>query len=155
MGMPELINKSAVGMGPVLGLLAGRLAVRGGAQVGVKVLTRNASKRVASASVAKVSGKMLQSAGTSSLGLSCGAVAPVCAPVLFVATWLGTDFLINEFDESINRSQMRDDLLAALQEEKQRISEHYKQVYGAGVSQLLAELSVHQDQRFQILRDGI
>lgn len=155
LGMPELINKSAVGVGPVLGLLAGRLAVRGGAQVGVKVLTRNASKRVASASVAKVSGKMLQSAGTSSLGLSCGAVAPVCAPVLFVATWLGTDFLINEFDESINRSQMRDDLLAALQEEKQRISEHYKQVYGAGVSQLLAELSVHQDQRFQILRDGI
>lgn len=50
---------------------------------------------------------------------------------------------------------MRDDLLAALQEEKQRISEHYKQVYGAGVSQLLAELSVYQDQRFQILRDGI
>lgn len=155
LGMPELINKSAVGVGPVLGLLAGRLAVRGGAQVGVKVLTRNASKRVASASVAKVSGKMLQSAGTSSLGLSCGAVAPVCAPVLFVATWLGTDFLINEFDESINRSQMRDDLLAALQEEKQRISDHYKQVYGADVSQLLAELSVHQDQRFQILRDGI
>ena len=155
LSMPELINKSAVGVGPVLGLLAGRLAVRSGAQVGAKVLTRNASKRVASASVAKVSGKMLQSAGTSSLGLSCGALAPVCAPALFVATWLGTDFLINEIDESINRSQMREDLLAALQEEKQRISEHYKQVYGSGVSQLIAELSVHQDQRFRILRDGI
>jgi hypothetical protein len=155
LGMPELISKSAVGVGPVLGLLAGRLAVRGGAQVGAKVLTRHASKRVASASVAKVSGKMLQSAGTSSLGLSCGALAPVCAPVLFVVTWLGADFLINEFDESINRSQMREDLLAALQEEKQRISAHYKQVYGSGVSHLVAELSVHQDQRFRILRDGI
>lgn len=155
LSMQELINKSAVGVGPVLGLLAGRLAVRSGAQVGAKVLTRNASKRVASASVAKVSGKMLQSAGTSSLGLSCGALAPVCAPALFVATWLGTDFLINEIDESINRSQMREDLLAALQEEKQRISEHYKQVYGSGVSQLIAELSVHHDQRFRILRDGI
>lgn len=155
LSMPELINKSAVGVGPVLGLLAGRLAVRGGAQVGAKVLTRNASKRVASASVAKVSGKIAQSASTGSLGLSCGALAPVCAPVLFVATWLGTDFLINKFDESINRSQMRDDLLAALQEEKQRISTHYKHVYGSGVSQLIAELSVHQDQRFRILRDGI
>jgi hypothetical protein len=155
LGMPELISKSAVGVGPVLGLLAGRLAVRGGAQVGAKVLTRHASKRVASASVAKVSGKMLQSAGTSSLGLSCGALAPVCAPVLFVVTWLGADFLINEFDESINRSQMREDLLATLQEEKQRISAHYKQVYGSGVSQLVEELSVHQDQRFRILRDGI
>lgn len=155
LGMPELINKSAVGVGPVLGLLAGRLAVRGGAQVGAKVLTRNASKRVASASVAKVSGKMVQSAGVGSLGLSCGVLAPVCAPALFVTTWLGTDFLLNKFDESINRSQMRDDLLAALQEEKQRISAHYKQVYGSGVTQLIADLSVHQDQRFQILRDGI
>jgi hypothetical protein len=155
LGMPELINKSAVGVGPVLGLLAGRLAVRGGAQVGAKVLTRNASKRVASASVAKVSGKMVQSAGVGSLGLSCGVLAPVCAPALFVTTWLGTDFLLNKFDESINRSQMRADLLAALQEEKQRISAHYKQVYGSGVTQLIADLSVHQDQRFQILRDGI
>jgi hypothetical protein len=155
LGMPELINKSAVGVGPVLGLLAGRLAVRGGAQVGAKVLTRNASKRAASASVAKVSGKMVQSASTGSLGLSCGVMAPVCAPVLFVATWFGTDFLINKFDESINRSQMREDMLAALQEEKQRISAHYKEVYGSGVSQLIAELSVHQDQRFRILRDGI
>lgn len=155
LSMPELINKSAVGVGPVLGLLAGRLAVRGGAQVGAKVLTRNASKRVASASVAKVSGKIAQSASTGSLGLSCGAMAPVCAPMLFVATWLGTDFLINEIDESINRSQMREDLLAALQEEKQRISAHYKHVSGSGVSQLIAELSIHQDQRFRILRDGI
>lgn len=155
LSMPELLNKSAVGVGPVLGLLAGRLAIRGGAQVGATVLTRNASKRVASASVARVSGKMVQSAGAGSLGLTCGVMAPVCAPVLFVATWVGTDFLINKFDESINRSQMRDDLLAALQEEKHRISAHYKEVYGSGMSLLIAELSTHQDQRFRILRDGI
>jgi hypothetical protein len=155
LAMPELINKSAVGVGPVVGLLATRLAAQGGARVGSKVLTRNASKRIVSASAAKVSTKVAQSSGAGSLGISCGALAPVCVPVLFVATWLGTDFLINKFDEANNRPQMREDLLAALDAEKQQMRAQYLHVFDAGITQLLAELQVHSDQRFNILRDGI
>lgn len=153
--MPELVNKSAVGVGPLVGLLVSRFAVQGGARVGSKVLTRSASKRIISASAAKVSAKVAESSGLAGLGVGCGVMAPVCVPVLFVATWLGTDLLINKFDEAINRPQMKADLMAALHEEKQRLQAEYKDLFASAASQLLAEVHNHQDQRFRILRDGI
>lgn len=155
MATPDLVNKSAVGVGPVVGLVAARIAARSSARVGANVLTRNATKRAVSAGAAKVASKTVQSSGASGLGLTCGPLAPVCVPALFVATWIGTDLLINEIDESINRADMRAELLAALDAEKQRLRDEYQAVLNAGAAQLMADVSIYREQRFRILEQGI
>jgi hypothetical protein len=152
--MPELVYKSAVGVGPVAGLVVAGIAARGGARVGANVLTRNAGKRAVSAGAAKVITKTAQSSGMGGLGLTCGPLAPVCVPALFVATWLSTDLLINEIDESVNRSALRRDMLAALEMEKLRIKAEYTAIFARGMSELQAVLEAYQVQRFEILRDG-
>ncbi|MBU2098675.1 MAG: hypothetical protein KKD00_07920 [Gammaproteobacteria bacterium] len=151
----DLVHKSAVGVGPVAGLVAARIAARGGARVGANVLTRHATKRMVSAGAARVASKSAQSSGASGLGLTCGPLAPVCVPALFVATWIGTDLLINEIDESVNRAALRADLLAALDAEKQRLRTSYQDVLTAGVTQLMADVSDYREQRFRILEQGI
>lgn len=155
MPMPDLVHKSAVGVGPVAGLVVAGIAARGSARVGANVLTRNATKRAVSAGAAKVATKTAQSSGMSSLGLGCGPLAPVCMPALFIATWLGTDLLINEIDESINRTALRAEMLAALEAEKLRLKSEYQFVLAAGTNQLMADISSYREQRFRILDQGI
>ncbi|MDO9518845.1 MAG: hypothetical protein Q7L19_01360 [Pseudohongiella sp.] len=153
--LPDLVHKSAVGVGPVAGLVVAGIAARGSARVGANVLSRNATKRAVSATAARVAAKTTQSAAGSGVGLTCGPLAPVCIPALFVATWLGADLLINEIDDSLNRSAMRADMLAAMETEKLRIKAEYKTVFEAGMSRLLVDLDAHKQQRFEILRDGV
>lgn len=155
MSTPDLVHKSAVGAGPVAGLVVAGIAARGSARVGANVLARNATKRAVSAGAAKVASKTVQSSGMSSIGLGCGPLAPVCVPALFVATWLGTDLLINEIDESLNRTALRGEMLAALQAEKLRLKSEYQAVLEVGAAQLLADISHYRDQRFKILDQGI
>ncbi|MDP1930496.1 MAG: hypothetical protein Q8L60_03455 [Gammaproteobacteria bacterium] len=151
LSMPDLVHKSAVGIGPVAGLIATRVAARGGA----KVLSGNATKRAVNATAAKVAAKATQSAAASGLGLGCGPFAGACMPLLFAATWLGTDLMVNEIDETLNRETLREELLAALEVEKLRIKAEYNTIFETGMSQLLVDFDAHKEQRFQILRDGL
>jgi hypothetical protein len=155
LSLPDLLNKSAVGVGPVAGLVVAGIAARGSARVGAGVMSRSATKRAVSATAAKVATKTTQSAAGSSFGLSCGPLAPVCAPALFVVTWVATDLLINEVDEYLNREELRQEMLAALETEKLRIKAEYKAIFEAGMSQLLVDLNNHKQQRFEVLRDGV
>lgn len=155
LAMPDLVHKSAVGTGPVAGLVVAGIAARGSARVGANVLTRNATKRAVSAGAAKVAAKTAQSSGMSGLGLGCGPLAPVCMPALFIGTWIGADLLINEIDESINRPTLRAEMLLALEAEKQRLKFEYQAVLEWGASQLMADIASYRDQRFRILDQGI
>ena len=151
--LPELINRSAVGAGPVAALVATRIATRSSVRLGANVMSRNAAKRAVSASAARVAAKTVPSTGAGGLGLSCGPLAPVCVPALFATVWLSTDVVINGIDEAVNRDVMRADLLAALQTEKQRIITSYQDILGTGAAQLIANADAYR--AFRILEQGI
>lgn len=151
----EIDQKSLVGLGPVSGFVAARLAARSGVYAGSALVGRQATRRMISATSARVASRTAQSATVSSAGGLCGPAAVVCIPALFAATWLATDVALNELDEALNRDQLRRELLAALDEEKQRIKQQYQDTFLLFANQLSQSLDDYHAQRFRIIDQGI
>lgn len=147
----ELVNKSAVGVGPAVAWMVTNVATRGGVRLGANVMSRNLTKRAVSATATRVAARTAQASSAGGAGLYCGPLAPICTPALFVSVWLATDMGINKIDEILNREQLRGEMLAALAAEKQRIRAEYQQLLEGAAEQLMASFTDYQDERFRIL----
>jgi len=150
-----LDQKSLVGLGPITGALAARIAARSSVHAGSALVGRQATKRMISATSARVASHTAQSATAGAAGGFCGPLAPVCVPALFAATWLATDLALNELDEALNRDQLKAELLAALDAEKQRLLQQYQDAFLLFSEQLMLELDADQEQLFRIIEQGI
>jgi len=148
--LSDYMNKSLVGAGSGAGVLAARASMR----VGSRVVSRTATKRVISGGFARLTGRLAGSAAAGSTGTLCGPLVFVCAPVLAAATWVGTDLLINEVDESLNREQMRADMMAVLAEDRAAVRAELKDAYARAAQQMFADIETYQQRRFNINRDA-
>src|SRR5690606_30451206 len=79
----DIEQKSLVGLGSVTGFVAARMATRGGVHAGSALVGRQATRRMISATSARVASRSAQSATVSSAGGLCGPAAVVCIPALF------------------------------------------------------------------------
>lgn len=150
LALSDYMNKSLVGAGSGAGVLAARASMR----MGSRVVSRTATKRVISGGFARLTGRLASSAAAGSTGTLCGPLVFVCAPILAAATWVGTDLLINEVDESLNREQMRADMMAVLAEDKAAVRADLKDAYARAAQQMFADIEDYQQRRFNINRDA-
>ncbi|MEX2335066.1 MAG: hypothetical protein WD600_12465, partial [Pseudohongiella sp.] len=150
LALDEYMSKSLVGAGSGAGVLAARASMR----MGSRVVSRTATKRVISSGFARLTGRLASSAAAGSAGTLCGPLVIICAPALAAATWVGTDLLINEVDESLNRAQMRTDMMAVLAEDKAALKTALKEAYTSAAQQTFADIEAYQQRRFNINRDA-
>lgn len=144
--IPQLVHKSAVGAGAAPGLmLASRALLPGRA-----IATRSGVRRMFSALFARLSTRAATSSAAAGAGTICG---PGCMLILGGATWIGTDLLINYGDEKLNRSDMREELLAALAQQKEEFSAQLKYEAATVVGQVFNDLEREQNQRFNLYRE--
>lgn len=155
LALVELNQKSLVGLGPVSGMLAARLAARSSVHIGSVLVGRQATQRVISANAARVASRTAQSATVSSAGGFCGPASVVCIPALFALTWMATDVTINKLDEMLNRDELKQELLDAMDAEKQRLQQQYQDAFLMFAEQLDQVLDGQDAQRFRIFEDGI
>lgn len=149
----EFMNKSPVGAGS--GAAAGVMAVRGGIRVGSNVVGKVGAKRVIAAVGARLAARAPAITGAAAVGGLCGPAAIVCGPVFAGATWVATDLAINQIDETLNRQTMKDDILAAISEEKEHLKEAYMKVYQQALSEVVEEMKESRSRMFNPWRDGI
>lgn len=150
LALGDYMNKSLVGAGSGAGIIAARASMR----MGSRVVSRTATKRAISSGFARLTGRLATSAAAGGTGALCGPLVFICAPVLAAATWVGTDLLINEVDESLNREQMRADMMAVLAEDEAAIKASLKAAYAGAARQMFADLEAYQQRRFNINRDA-
>jgi len=150
LALQEHLNKSLVGAGSGAGILAARASMR----MGSRVVSRSATKRVISGGFARLTGRAATSAAAGGVGTLCGPLVILCAPMLAAATWVGTDLLINEVDESLNREQMRADMMAVLANDETAMKTALKDAYARAAQQVFADLEAMQQRRFNINRDA-
>ena len=150
LALGDYMNKSLVGAGSGAGILAARASMR----MGSRVVSRTATKRVVSGGFARLTGRLASTAAASSTGALCGPLVFICAPALAAATWVGTDLLINEVDESLNREQMKADMIAVLAEDQAAVRRQLKDAYARAAQQMFADIEVYQQRRFNINRDA-
>lgn len=151
LSLNEYMSKSPVGAGSGAGILAARASMR----VGSRVVSRTASRRVVSGAFARLTGRAASSAAAGSTGVLCGPFVWVCAPALAAGAWVMTDLAINEIDQAINREDMRQDMLAVLEDERQQLRQQLMHHYEGTLTHVAGEIERYQDQRFNILRDGV
>lgn len=151
LSLNEYMSKSPVGAGSGAGILAARASMR----VGSRVVSRTASRRVVSSAFARLTGRAATSAAAGSTGVLCGPLFWVCAPALAAGAWVATDLAINEIDQAMNREDMRQDMLAVLNDEREQLRQQLVDHYALALTQVADEIERYQDQRFNILRDGV
>lgn len=150
LALGDYMNKSLVGAGSGAGVLAARASMR----MGSRVVSRTATRRVVSGGFARLTGRLATSAAAGSSGAMCGPLVFICAPALAAITWVGTDLLINEVDESLNRAQMRADMMAVLAEDQAVVRSQLKDAFALAAQQLSADIETYQQRRFNINRDA-
>lgn len=84
-------------------------------------------------------------------GALCGPLVVLCAPAIFV----GTDYALIKAVELRNREAMREQLLTALHDERQRIEQSLTEQTRFVVHETNQQIRQRQDQQFNILRDGL
>jgi hypothetical protein len=151
LSLNDYMSKSPVGAGSGAGILAARASMR----VGSRVVGRTASRRVVSSAFARLTGRAASSAAAGSTGVLCGPFVWICAPALAAGAWVMTDLAINEIDQAMNREDMRQDMLAVLADERQQLRQQLTDHYAATLTRVAGEIERYQDQRFNILRDGV
>jgi hypothetical protein len=142
------MHKSLVGFGAVGGILATRL----GARVGARVMGREAVRRMFAAIAARFGARAAAATQAGQAGALCGPWAPLCAVGIGAAAWVGTDVVLNEIDEALNREEMRAEMLAALEAQRAELETALRAQYLAAASDMFQSFADYQQQVFNPYR---
>ena len=142
------MHKSLVGFGAVGGILATRL----GARVGARVMGREAVRRMFTAITARLGARAATATQAGQAGALCGPWAPLCAVGIGAAAWVGTDLVLNEIDEVLNRDEMRAEMLAALAAQRADLEAALRAQYLAAASDMFHAFADYQEQVFNPYR---
>jgi hypothetical protein len=142
------MHKSLVGFGAVGGILATRL----GARVGARGMGREAVRRMFAAIAARFGARAAAATQAGQAGALCGPWAPLCAVGIGAAAWVGTDVVLNEIDEALNRDEMRAEMLAALAVQRAELEAALRAQYLAAASDMFHAFADYQEQVFNPYR---
>jgi hypothetical protein len=140
------MEKSLVGAGAGAGIIAARL----GSRVGSKVVGRTAVRRMLAGVATRLGARLATVSQAGSGGALCGPMAPLCVPVIAVTAWLAVDVAINAADEALNRDDMRREMLAVLEAEREAMKAELSGQYTELAARVFNELEDYQAERFRV-----
>ena len=155
-GLPDLsdlsiyMEKSLVGAGSGAAILSARI----GTSTGARIVGRQAISRFLTALGGKLVARAPYVLASAWIGKLCGPGVIVCAPALAITAWVVTDILINMGDEALNRDRMREEMLAALQEDRESVEAALVDTYHALSALIFSDIERFQGEVFNPLRDG-
>jgi hypothetical protein len=148
--LSDYMEKSLVGAGSGAGVLAARMS----SSVGSRVVMRTAVRRMLAAVSARLMSRATAATTAGTAGAFCGPFAWICVPALAGLTWIGTDWVINEIDDAMNRDQMRAEMLAVIEVEKGALKAALRSSYEELAVTVFQDIESYQAQRFNVYRDG-
>jgi hypothetical protein len=107
--------------------LAARVIPKLTAKFLAKVGTKLAAK-VTAKTAAKTAGKVAAAEAGAAGGVLCGPFVWICSPVLATAAWFATDAVVIKADEMLTRESFRQEIVAAIDEEKAGVKKALKEV---------------------------
>jgi len=128
------------------------------AKVVASKVALKATSKIAIKSSAKVATKGA-SAGTAALGGTlCGPAVVICSPLLATAAWFGSDKLLLEADEYLNRDAFKKEIIASIDHQKEVLKADYKRIYIKSLHKLSKEMKedyrkqpIHKKVRVKII----
>ncbi|WP_207476847.1 hypothetical protein [Arenibaculum pallidiluteum] len=139
------------GGGVAAKVLSARVAARRGAQAALGVASRTAGR-----AAARTGGSALMSAaGAAAACAPGGPAAMLCGLLAGAAAWLGTDMAFIEIDEALHRAAMREELLAALHDQRQALAEALRLRHLAALDRMAQEIDLRVERVFLPVRDAL
>lgn len=93
-----------------------------------KIALKSASKAMAKGA-GKIAAKSASSASAAASGTICGPLFWICSPVAATIAWFGTDKIIIEADEYLNRDKFKKELTDLIDKKKEQIKARLKDQY--------------------------
>ncbi|WP_418179385.1 hypothetical protein ACNSOO_00720 [Aliarcobacter lanthieri] len=91
-------------------------------------ITSKISAKIALKSAGKTAAKLTTSTTAASGGIACGFAAPICGIAFGTIAWFGTDAIVINVDEYINKEDFKEEIIEALNEAKLELKEQYKPI---------------------------
>ena len=156
----NLRASTAVASGVGAGIVAGKvLAKKTAAAVVGKVAAKKSfytGAAIVSKTLAKKGSSTALSAGLgATLCAPAGPVAILCGVAAGLATWLAVDKALIELDETLNREEMRTDILETLEEQQEILRTQLRQKHYTHVDQLAARMNDALQRTFIPYNDGM
>ncbi|MCC5854918.1 MAG: hypothetical protein JJU10_04445 [Idiomarina sp.] len=139
-------EKSAVGAGPVVGLVAARFA----SGMGARAMGSTAMRRTFAALLSRAGARAATVGASGGATFVCG---PLCTVAVGTLGWIATDIVISRTDDALNRERMRAEILATIEEDKEALIEEVSAQYARAAHLLFLEIDALEQERFNIRRD--
>lgn len=127
--------------------VVGKVAAKKSFYTGAAVVSKALAKKGTSAAVSAGLG--------ATLCAPAGPVAILCGVTAGVATWLAVDKALVELDETLNREEMRADILETLDEQQAVLRAQLKQRHYTRIDRLAARMNDAVQRTFIPYRDGM
>ena len=128
-------------------VVVGKVAAKKSFHTGAAVVSKTLAKKGASTALSAGLGTMLCA--------PAGPAAILCGVAAGLATWLAVDKALIEVDESLNREEMRADILEVLTEQQALLNEQLKQEHYMRVDRFAASLNDAIRKTFIPYNDGM
>ena len=134
----DILHKLNIDIEEKISFQGNKVAALLGVGVGYKVIVGSLGKKIASSLGSKLAAKgavkagaKLGAAGTgAAAGALCGPGVIICAPVLAVVAWFGTDAALIAGDEYLHRDEFKNEITRSIDAQKSALKQQYKEIYG-------------------------
>ncbi|MCK9472663.1 hypothetical protein [Sulfurimonas sp.] len=121
------------------------------AAVASKLVAKKATQKAALKGGSKFAVKLAASGAAATTGLACGPFALVCGAVAGVVVWVGTDFVLVEADEKLNREKTYNDIKASIDDTKYLLKEDLKNQYKTILQTITDEVQIGTNRKIKEL----
>ena len=160
LGRDGMRASASAGGGALLAVASSKLLAKKTAAAVVGKVAAKKSFTTAAALIGKGAAKkggsvLLSAAGAAALCAPGGPLAVVCGVAVGAATWLAIDKALVEVDEAVFREQMRDDILAVLEEQRGELASSLKEQHYATIDAMAVVSQRAAERLFIPARDGL
>ncbi|MEA3491856.1 MAG: hypothetical protein U9R27_08160 [Campylobacterota bacterium] len=140
----DILNRLKVDIAERVSLQTNKIVTLLGVGVGYKMVAGILSTKIAAKLSSKLAIKGAVKAGSKAAGAGAGAAAGllcgpgviICAPLLALGAWFGTDAILVTGDEYLHRDEFKSEIIVAIDGQKQALKEHYYEIYIPAFTQL-------------------
>ena len=144
----EILNTLKTEIEEKISFQGNKIAAFLGVGAGYKVIVGSLGKKMASSLGSKLAvkgavkaGTKLGAAGTgAAAGTLCGPGVVICAPVLAVVAWFGTDAALIAGDEYLHRDTFKNEIIQSIDAQKSTLKQQYKEIYTQAFNKVSSQI---------------
>ncbi len=133
----DILNRLKADIADSVSLQTSKIATLLGVGVGYKMivgimstkLAAKLSSKLAIKGAVKAGSKVAGAGAGAAAGLLCGPGVIICAPILALGAWFGTDAILVTGDEYLHRDEFKREIVTAIDRQKQALKGHYYEIY--------------------------